>query len=157
MSAFSPSVGKNTYLNTSIGKSWMFFQSVQWDRLSPAAAETSCYSELWSRELRFPRPRPCGSEVWCLRTSVEGQPHVLYVLWEARHSVETFRFHPWKKTNGKPIRPLRTVWSCAHCVAGDPTSQLYLLDAHVHHHGSCCVMSFDKRGEVTAEHFLYPA
>ncbi len=37
------------------------------------------------------------------------------------------------------------------------TSQLYLLNAHVHHHGSCRVVSFDKRGEVTAEHFLYPA
>lgn len=37
------------------------------------------------------------------------------------------------------------------------TSQLYLSYTHVHHHGSCCVVSFDKRGEVTAEHFLYPA
>lgn len=31
------------------------------------------------------------------QTSVKGQPHFLYVLWEARHSVETFRFHPWER------------------------------------------------------------
>lgn len=108
MSAFSPSVGKNTYLNTSIRKSWMFFHS------SPAAVETSCYSELWSCELRFQRPRSWGSEVWCLQTSVKGEPHVLYVLWEARHSVETFRFHPWKKTNGETNQTSPTVWSSAH-------------------------------------------
>lgn len=39
-----------------------------------------------------------------------------------------------------------------HC-----TSQLYLLNAHVHHHGSRRVVSFDKRGQVTAKHLLYPA
>lgn len=37
------------------------------------------------------------------------------------------------------------------------TSQLYFLDAHVHHHGTRGVVSFDKSGEVTAEHFFNPA
>lgn len=37
------------------------------------------------------------------------------------------------------------------------TSQLYLSDTHVHHHGSRGVVSFDKCREVTAKHFLYPA
>ena len=37
------------------------------------------------------------------------------------------------------------------------TSELYLSNTHVHHHGSSRVMSLDKRGEVTAKHFLYPA
>lgn len=34
------------------------------------------------------------------QTSVKGQPHVFYVLWEARHSVQTFRFHPCKRRTG---------------------------------------------------------
>lgn len=37
------------------------------------------------------------------------------------------------------------------------TSQLYFLNAHVHHHGTRGVVSFDKSGEVTAEHFFNPA
>lgn len=37
------------------------------------------------------------------------------------------------------------------------TSELYLSNTHVNHHGSCRVMSLNKRGEVTAKHFLYPA
>lgn len=40
-----------------------------------------------------------------------------------------------------------------HC----PTSQLDLLNAHVHHHGPCGVVGFDQGGEVTAEHLLDPA
>lgn len=38
-----------------------------------------------------------------------------------------------------------------------PTSQLYLLDAHVHHHGTRGVVGLDQRGQVTAEHFFDPA
>lgn len=37
------------------------------------------------------------------------------------------------------------------------TSQLYFLNAHVHHHGTRGVVSFDQSGEVTAEHFFNPA
>lgn len=37
------------------------------------------------------------------------------------------------------------------------TSQLDFLNAHVHHHWTRGVVSLDQRGEVTAEHFFYPA
>lgn len=38
-----------------------------------------------------------------------------------------------------------------------PTSQLDLLNAHVHHHGPSSVVGLDQGGEVTAEHLLDPA
>lgn len=38
-----------------------------------------------------------------------------------------------------------------------PTSQFYLPDAHVHHHGSRGVVRFDQRGEIAAVDLLYPA
>lgn len=37
------------------------------------------------------------------------------------------------------------------------TSEFYLSNAHIHHHGSCGVMSFDKGGQITAVHFLNSA
>lgn len=36
----------------------------------------------------------------------------------------------------------------------DITSGLYLSDAHVHNHGSWRIVSFNQRGEVTAEDLL---
>lgn len=45
------------------------------------------------------------------------------------------------------------MWRSSQC----PTSQLDLLNAHVHHHGPRRVVGFDQGGEVTAEHLLDPA
>ena len=35
------------------------------------------------------------------------------------------------------------------------TPGLYLLNAHIHHHGPFSVVDLDQRGEVTAVHLLH--
>ena len=60
---------------------------------------------------------------WCQQTSVKGEPHILYVLSEARHSVETFRFHTWNRKSPK----LESVFLGGGCVFSQPTSHLCAL------------------------------
>lgn len=52
---------------------------------------------LWTRELKPQMTNTLGEEMWRQQTSVEGEPHILYVLRKARHSIETFRFHAWEE------------------------------------------------------------
>lgn len=72
-------------------------------KINDRPAETSCrfkMTKLWTKtsDCHFLR---AGS--WCQQTSVKGEPHILYVLGEARHSVETFRFHTWKRKSQKLV------------------------------------------------------